>query len=379
MKALRYLLVAGLLLCSFAALAQDATPDNNGDTGKPDDEVAVTKKAADNSFQSNYQAKQAELGMAYSAYQDGHYADAASSLENIVKKSPKNTDAQELLAYCDLKLGKPAEAAPHLEVYTQAKPTDYATRDNLGFVYLQLNRTADALSLFQAVLAKSPKDAQAEFGLATAYHANGQDALAADAFSKTTTMDPKNVNAWLYTGLLDMSQGAYDKAIPPLKQAIALKTDDAYQAHTALAQAYITTKDIPNATSELKAASSLKPTEAQPVFNLAVLEQQSGDTAQAEADYRKVLALKPTDLNLLKPAQANLGLLLAKDGDPDTALPVLTEAAQSDPASADVQCAIGLMDLKKNDKADAKAAYQKALAIDPTRADAKAGLAASSQ
>ena len=102
------------------------------------------------------------------------------------------------------------------------------------------------------------------------------------------------------------------------------------------------------------------------------------DTAAAEASYRKVLALKPADTNLLKPAQANLGLLLAKDGAPDAAIPVLTDAAASDPSNADVQAALGLMYLKAGRKDDAKGAYQKALTLDPTRADAKAGLAAAS-
>ncbi len=370
-------LIAGLMLLSgTVAFAQDAgpaTPDQS--SGKPDDAVAVTKGASADNGATNHQESSAGLADAYKDYQAGNYASAAGKLETIVKNSPKDAQAQELLAYSDLKLNKPADAASHLQAYTQLKPEDLQARTNLGQVYLQTNRPADAVTQFQAVLAKTPKDAQTQFALGVALHSAGQDTLAADAFGKAAQLDPKNANAWLYQGMLDTQAGSYDKAVPALKQALTLNVDDAYDAHAALAQAYSATKDNADALREFAAASQLKPTEPGPLFNLAVLQEQSGDRTGAEASYKKVLALNPTDANLLKPAQANYGLLLAKDNDPDAAIAALKDAAQSDPSNADVQAALGLMYLKKGQKADAKAAYQKALALDPSRTDAKVGLA----
>ena len=380
MKYQATLIAALTLLSGTAAFAQsDAVPGTP--TGRPDDETAVTKSASNSNLgQTQYQNQgpSGELSDAYKDYQANKYASAQAKLEAIVKKSPKDAQAQELLAYCDLKLNKPDDAALHLAAYTQLKPNDLQARANLGQVYMQTNHPTDAIPQYQAVLAKSPKDAQAQFGLAVALSSSGQNAQAADAFGKATVLDPKNANAWLDAGLLYAQTGAPDKAIPALKQALALKADNPYDTHLALAQSYEAAKDNASAMKELQAAAQLKPGEATPLFNLAVLEQQSGDTAGAEASYQKVLALKPTDPNLLNPAQSNLGLLLAKDGTPDTAIPALTQAAASDPTNADVQSALGLMYLKQGKKDDAKAAYQKALTIDPTRADAKAGLAAAS-
>lgn len=370
-----FALTVGLALLSSAAFAQlPGTP-----TGRADDETAVTQRAADTNVPSKFQEASADLVDAYKAYQSGHYADAADRLQAIVKKSPTNVQAQELLAACDMKLNRTSDALQHMQAYLQLKPDDLSARENLAFLYLQSNRPADAVPQFQTILAKTPKDAQAEYGLAVALQSSGQNAQATDAFSKTTELDPKNADAWLYLGISYTQAGNFAKAIPALKQAITLKTSDPYDAHLALAHSEASGGNNADALQDFAAASQLKPQEFDPLFNQAVLQQQAGDTAKAEDNYRKVLALKPTDPNQLKPTQTNLGLLLAKDGDPATALPVLTQAAQSDPSNVDIQAALGLMYLKKGQKEDAKAAYQKALALNPNRADAKAGLADASK
>ena len=192
------------------------------------------------------------------------------------------------------------------------------------------------------------------------------NAEAAAAFQKAADLDSKNSISLLNAGLLYAQTGDNDKAIADLNQAIAQDTDYKYEAHLTLAQAYHNTnndaKAISNSIRPLRFARQT-PT---PLFNLGVLQQQAGQSADAEQSYQKVINLKPTDSQILVQSQTNLGiLLLANDGKADQAIPLLTAAVQADPKAAAPHAALGNLYAKQGDAAQALTERKTAVGLNP--------------
>lgn len=341
-------------------------------------------------YQQNYQTAVAD-------FRAGRLAQAEAELVPVERKAPNDPTVHSILGYIYLKENKSALALSEMQAVVRLAPNDPAARKNLGRAFLQLGQNSQAIAQFQSVLAAYPRDADARYGLAIGQGQAGQNdaavasfrqvvalrptagayqnlgvvlqksghpAEAADAFARAAALDPKNSVAALNAGLFYAQAGDNAKAIPALQQALALDTDYKYEAHMALGQAYAKTSPD-KAITEFAAAAAARPTEATPVFNQAVLQAQSGHRAEAEAAYRKVIDLAPSDPRLLADAQSTLGQMLAQDGSAD-GIPLLTQAVQANPHLAAPHLALATLYAKTGDPGRALSERMAALAINPS-------------
>jgi YaiO family outer membrane protein len=92
--------------------------------------------------------------------------------------------------------------------------------------------------------------------------------------------------------------------------------------------------------------------------------------AEAELEYRDLLARSPDDVDLL----AGLADVLTWQGHPGQALPLLEKASGLDRRRADTELRLARVLQQLGRTGDARAAYQEALRRDPGSADAKQGL-----
>ncbi len=394
MKRTLGLVTAAVFVAGAAALGQENT--GGGATATPPDNaysVIENPASSGNGTDSDAYKK----GVA--DFQAGRLTDAVTEMQAVEQKYPNNVTAHSILGYVYLKQSHSQDAVTEMETVVRLAPSDPGARKNLGRAYLQTGQPDKAAGQFNAVLAASPMDTDAQFGLATAQGQSGQyaasaatfekvvaakpsgvayqnlgvvlqkggrNAEAAAAFQKAADLDPKNSVALLNAGLLYAQTGANDKAITDLNQAIADDTDYKYEAHLTLAEAYHNTNNDAKAISEFNTAAQIRPTDPTPLFNLAVLQQQAGQTADAEQTYQKVIDLKPADTQILTRTQTNLGLLLANDGKADQALPLLTAAAQADPTAAAPHAALGNLYAKQGDTAKATQERKAAVALNPS-------------
>ena len=351
--------------------------------------AAPTGKNEHGQYQQNYQTAVAD-------FRAGRLAQAEAELVPIAQKAPADPTVHSLLGYLYLKENKSAQALSEMQTVVRLAPNDPSARKNLGRAYLQLGQNSNAIAQFQTVLAAYPRDTDARYGLALAQGQAGQNAAAAssfqqvvaqrptagayqnlgvvlqksghpaqaaDAFAQAAALDPKNSLSALNAGLLYAQGGDTARAIPALQQALALDTDYKYEAHMALGQAYA--KSSPDrAITEFVAASAARPTEAAPVFNQAVLQTQAGHRAEAEAAYRKVIDLAPSDPQMLAESQTTLGQLLAQDGSAD-GVPLLTQAIQASPKSAAPHLALANLYAKMGNTQRAVDERMAALALSP--------------
>ncbi len=106
-------------------------------------------------------------------------------------------------------------------------------------------------------------------------------------------------------------------------------------------------------------------------FNLALAYSLAAKDQQAIAEYRKTLQLKPG----LPQATTNLAILLLRNNDSASAIPLLQQAHESRPNDARVSVYLGDALLAQNQLAEAAEAYASALRNEPKSAPAELGLA----
>jgi len=99
-------------------------------------------------------------------------------------------------------------------------------------------------------------------------------------------------------------------------------------------------------------------------LSLAATLAERGDNAAAIDEYQKVLAAKPDYVG----ARLALAGLLVKTGANDQALEQLRRASKGDTQNPEVFEQIGDLESARHNAAEARAAYQSALALKPTGA-----------
>ncbi len=408
---------AGLLVSLLAGPAGAQVVNNtNGDIGDNGAAAragvgnAVTNHAAGIVSPQNIQDMSSDiqdsLRQAYQDYTDKKYPKAATELQAIEKKAPGLVEAHQMLAAIYQQQNQINDLVPELETIVKLSPKDQNSQTNLGVAYMQTGSFDKAAATFKTVQAQRPKDpktayylglallqggktdeavpalqnavklqptAPAYLELGSALSKQGKPEDAAAAFQSAAALDPKDPQAVLYAGMLDHQAGHDDKAIPALKKALELGTDNKFGAHMTLAEAYDKAGQKDQAIQEYTLASEAKPDDFGAVANLGALEEQTGKTADATAAYRKALALSGTPPASQAQIQDALAQILAQGAGTEEAVTLLTQATQAVPTNAQYQSDLGQV-YEKEGKADlALAAYQKALALEPNQPQAKAG------
>ena len=318
------------------------------------------------------------MQQAYKDYSQKKFSVAVPELQAIIKKSPNIAEAHEMLASIYAMQNQVPQAVPELEAVVRLQPKRADFRENLGKAYLQTGDTPKAAGVFQTLLTQYPSNAGYAYDYAIALDKEDKYAAAAAAFEKAAALNPKDSQLPLNAGLLYHQAGNDAKAVPELKSALALGTQDKFNAYSALADAANTAKQTDDAIGYYTQAAQAKPDDFGTEYNLGVLQQNSGKKADAEASYRKALALKAGDPQSYADAQENLAGLLKADGNLDEASALLTQAAQVDTRNAAIQIQLGAIYQKQGKKDLALAAYKQALAINPNSAIAKDGVAQTS-
>ena len=147
--------------------------------------------------------------------------------------------------------------------------------------------------------------------------------------------------------------------------------DSSFPPELAQAEAAIEKKDYASAEPLLKKVVAADSTNYQAWFDLGFVSNALGNPTEAITDYRKSVAAKPEVFE----SNLNLGLMLAKAGDPDAekflrAATTLTPTAHVDEGRA--RAWLSLAHVLENQKPDeAIAAYKQAAALEPNNPEAR--------
>ena len=295
------------------------------------------------------------------------WPEAAEAWTGVQKLNPRNTEITTHLATALINAGKVAQARDVIKDGLAIAPNDL----RLSFLMVQAQRDAGdldgALSTARSLRAAHPDDSRATYLL-------GQMLLAKNQYGDVVDlMKPE----------IDRLRGAN----APGAQLALLETTEA--------SALLQLKRNDDALALLKEAVGRAPEDTTVLFQYGAALDRAGRTADAEKAFRDVIAKDPLDagaLNYLGYMLAehgtaleeavtliqralkvepnnpsyldSLGWAYVQQGKLDLADAPLTTAAEKLPANSVIQDHLGDLRLKQNRRADAIAAWQRALAGD---------------
>lgn len=224
----------------------------------------------------------------------------------------------------------PADAAPAQASYVQR-----------GWSYLQLDDFRNADREFAAALKQQPAFHPAETGLAYVALARGNEKDAATRFARALEADPAYVPALVGRGqaLLELDRPgdalasfeaalAKDASLTDLRSRVDVLRFRATQDMLARAKAAAEAKRWDDAKAAYQQAITASPESAFLYRDLANVERQAGESAEALDHYRRAAQLDPADAKSL----AAIGEILEQQGDDLGALAAYERAAGIEPA-----------------------------------------------
>lgn len=228
-----------------------------------------------------------------------------------------------------LALSAPALAQDfNTDVHTQPAPQNPQRQQ--ANAALEAHDFERALKLLTPLSEASPKDARLLYDLASAQDALDETSAAEHSYRVSIQDDPTFAEPHVALGLLLARAGRFDDARIPLLAATTLTAADAsLRARAWRALARIDAKSRPaDASAELLEALKLSPETPDDTLLTAELAQATpGNSADAEAAYRRLLATRPDDAA----ASSALAHLLLAQKRPAEAEPILAAALAAHP------------------------------------------------
>ena len=223
-----------------------------------------------------------------------------------------------------------------------------------------------AQARIDAYLAREPKNAAALFDAGWLSEKRGDPKTAADRYRKALDVDAGHVGAAINLTRLYREQDRTADAENVLRSALAKRADDPGLLN-GLAAVLRAEKRLDEADSLVKQVLTRHPADADAYRNLAAIEADRGHVRLAESALNNARKLDPKDAGILN----SLGLLAMRRDDVTAGREYFAQATQLDPAFAPAWANLGAIALRYRDYAAAEQDYAKAIALDANRWDTR--------
>jgi len=203
--------------------------------------------------------------------------------------------------------------------------------------------------------------------------------LAADKLDLAYRLSPKDTIYLYYAAGSAVNGKDYDKALEIYIRLKEMNYDGSEKRFAAINIASSELEYFDQATRDLyvKAGTHKDPKDettpskrSEVVKNIALIYQQEGRNEEALAAYEDAIAQNPGDVALIL-NKANLYYTM---GQPEKFKSLMMEASAMDPTNPDLQYNIGVIAMEQSNMEEARAAFYRALEIDPTYINASLNL-----
>src|SRR5438445_4196168 len=323
------------------------------------------------------------------------------SADGLISAQPSLPDGYLLRAASNL-AKDPAAAQADLQKVMSIAPQDSRGYAGMAQLLTGQKKYAEADKLFEQALSKNPRDFQAMVGLVQLLSLQKESAQAAARVHQQLEKVPDDGNLYLLLGQVEMALKDYKSAEESLSKALELDPKN-LDGMLALAAAQNSLGSLDEATTSYERAIQQDARDIRAYVLLAALEDSQGRWQEAQQHYQKVLDVQPDNpvaannlayLLLEHSGNADLALSLAQTarrGLPDTpstadtlawayinkgafglAVDLLEEATNALPGDPTYHYHLGVAYQKNNDNARAKAQFERALQLNPSRSQADA-------
>jgi tetratricopeptide (TPR) repeat protein len=288
-------------------------------------------------------------------------------------------------------LGTLLMAASHFDAaencYLNAQrlaPADMRWTYYLGHLYRAKGSLAKSVVEFERALQLRPNDVATLIWLGDAYLAQGRSDAAQPLFNQAVTLEPNSAAAHFGAGRVALAQRDYPGAVTHFERALALDPQ-ATATHYQLGMAYRGGGDLARAEAQLAQKGSIEPRPIDPLMreldNLLESaeaynvrggrELDAGNWSAAAADFRRGLAVKPSDPSL----RHRLGTALYQMGDAAGAAEQFREVIRISPEFAKAHFSLGVVMEAQGRHQEAIESFANALNHDSGYAQARLQLA----
>ena len=265
-----------------------------------------------------------EFQAAVAQYHSGHYPEAASKLENLVREAPESFEVQELLGLVYSAQSQDTRATQHLQKAVHLKPNSAPARTNLAANLARLGKLDLATEQFKKAVELDPRNFDTNHNLGEAYVRSGKIADAASFLEKAQQINPS----------------AYDNGYD-------------------LSLAYIQTGRLADARQLIQ--DLLKRKNTAELHNLlGEVEEKDGKFVAAENEYETAAHMEPSESNLFDWGSE---LLLHRTLGP--AVEVFQQAAERYPASQRLAIGLGVALYARGNYDDAVKSLLRATDLNP--------------
>jgi putative PEP-CTERM system TPR-repeat lipoprotein len=292
---------------------------------------------------------------------NGKPDEALAAYDKVLALDPQHRTAHIEKAYIDISRGKFAEAKTEIDAADKAAPGSLLVTYTRGLYEFSQGKFAAAQEAVQKVLKSAPEHMPSVL-LAGASEMNlGATQQAEQHLRKYLESNPNDIYArkLLAQTLLKSSQPA--DAAAALAPVLKEPTQDA-QLLALAGESYMQVRDFNKATAYLEKATALAPKAAALHTSLGLSRLGQGDNEKGLSELELAASLDP------KSAQATMALVQTEMNLKhfDKALAAAQALEKQQPDNPQVYNLKGAVYLIKGDAANARAAFEKAVAVQPT-------------
>lgn len=280
-------------------------------------------------------SSQSNFDHAMELFHQRHWEEAAAAFSASERMEPGKTDALLYQGKALVNLGKFHDASDVLRGFLVGHPKSDDALYLLAYVRFRENQPSESLQLFTAAAQLKPPSSDDFKVIALDYALLTDYASAARYLEEALQLDPKNVEARYHLGRVRYQQNQFDKAVAAFREVL---------------------KHDPN---NVKAED-----------NLGLSLEGTNQVDDAIMEYRRAIKLDRASLVHTEQPYLNLSILLTKLNKIVDAVPLMEEAAQIAPQSAELHREMGKAYLSLDRLEDARREAEKAVELDPKDAPA---------
>jgi tetratricopeptide (TPR) repeat protein len=192
-------------------------------------------------------------------------------------------------------LNEPGLAIAYMEKYVKLKPDSLDAFLCLGRCYYQLRNFTESYNSYAKALALKPDDPQALYGTGLDFLSQRKFKEATEQLEKAVAnkIDSKEIYFELGSAYEELQD--YNKAAENYLKYVQSQPQNPWSGWLKLAQAYQNMKATDQAIMAYREAIKLKPDDIKSYYSLGQLLSATGQYAEAEAAFKKLIEINPRD------------------------------------------------------------------------------------
>jgi Flp pilus assembly protein TadD len=302
--------------------------------------------------------------------EEGDTEKALSQLQEVARQAPNSAAVHQYLGIALARQKNLPEAISALKKAQTLAPNSSDIRSNLAQVYLAQGSFSLAIKEGETAIEFNPKNVSALRALADAYLLAGDAKRAQELLREVIALLPDDPIVHHRLGVVSRAQHRDTDAMAHFEQALE-KNPKLVDALEQIAAILVSQGKVPQARERVGRQVAMNPQDPRFLNLLGGVLMQSKNFPEAEAAFKKAMALDGTLLS----TYANLGELYTRQGKVGEAIKEFETIVAKSPQQVSALTILGILHEQRKDYPRATAKYEEALRVNPRFAPAANNLA----